>query len=62
MRFSARNYEKAFPRSEKKPVKVEVAPEAGNVIEEAEQDPEVPEEPETEIETPEDGGEADGDE
>ena len=33
MRFSEKNYLKAFPRENKKPVKVEVV---GNVIEEAE--------------------------
>lgn len=44
MRFSNENYLKAFPRENKKPVKVEVV---GNVIEEAEkvnkkEDPEQP--------------------
>lgn len=44
MRFSNENYLKAFPRENKKPVKVEVV---GNVIEEAEkgikkEDPEPP--------------------
>lgn len=65
MRFSAKNYEKAFPRSEKKSPKVEVASDPGNVIEEAEKNekktldvPETPEDPET----PEEGGEPDGDE
>ena len=65
MRFSAKNYEKAFPRSEKRTTKVEVAPDQGNVIEEAEKNekkaldiPETPEDPET----PEEGGESDGDE
>ena len=69
MRFSMKNYEKAFPRSEKKTTKVEVAS-SGNVIEEAEQQikkpAEVPEEPGNVIEqeeTPvEEGGGEDGDE
>lgn len=48
MRFSAKNYERAFPRDQVKPVKVEVATKPGNVIEEAEKATET--EPEHEIE------------
>lgn len=48
MRFSAKNYERAFPRDQVKPVKVEVATKPGNVIEEAEKAGET--EPEPEIE------------
>ena len=43
MRFKAENYEKAFPRDQKKPVKVELASKPGNVIEEAEQETPAPE-------------------
>ena len=37
MRFSEKAYLKAFPREDRKPVKVEVGP--GNVVEEAEKIP-----------------------
>lgn len=65
MRFSAKNYERAFPRDQVKPVKVEVATKPGNVIEEAE---ELKPEPETEPEqiapehVPEQEGAEDGNE
>lgn len=65
MRFKAENYEKAFPRDQKKTTSVEVASKPGNVIEEAEQEKPEPEEVSVEIapdEIPGQEGASDGNE